>query len=750
MCFAALAVLPAVLAFAQPTPDTPAEWQKAGIEQADAQQWIAAGIPFAQWARQWKDEGFAPSEARAWVDKINVYTAGDFRDAGFSVKAAVDWISAGVPSARRATEFRDRGFTPADAGDWWRLRFFPEDAAAWKHAGFSAVDALAWKYGEREYHYRGNWRGTSQASFSVEWASQWRRAGFTLDAARQAVSYHVEFAEAQEWRKSGFAFGEAMFWRDLGFSPADAVKEKAAGRTAVEAEERVRERSGLPGDEIRLLHTEVTLQPDTTVEVTETIELINRDEGEVGQCFARHFPATVVLQRGDSSSQPERPLYQFHSVQHDGRAASYRIERDWADNITLCIGPDDAPLARGAHRFVIAYTTGDRLSEYDDHDRFSFAVKHTSLGLRVDRAMATVRLPSGANTVRADGLAGPPGRKYFSASVDETAAGDVIRYAATRPLLADMTFHAIVSLPKGFARRSIWQRVRRFDRAQGHILQSLGLFLTATVLSLVYFVLAWRRVGRDPESKAVMPVYDPPDGLSPALMRHLVRRRQPDGRTVVATVVRLAQLGALVVVERDGRYRLAKRAAVPPECAPHEVEFFNHLFGGSDALMLGTRAARARLAAARLGLRRALRTEHSQYLVTNRRHFWPGLVLSVAGVVLGLAVGVPRSDLGYAYLVFMALVLVTTNVTFWKLLQAPTTQAQELMVEIHGFRQFLDASYRDGVAAHLAYAIALGVDHERVSILDREIDWYAGNSGGFSADDFAASLHRLMPGVVSA
>lgn len=69
----ALVVSVASAAFAQQPADAPvqadgaAEWQKAGIDPAEARQWIAAEIPFAQWARQWKSEGFTAAEARGWM-----------------------------------------------------------------------------------------------------------------------------------------------------------------------------------------------------------------------------------------------------------------------------------------------------------------------------------------------------------------------------------------------------------------------------------------------------------------------------------------------------------------------------------------------------------------------------------------------------------------------------------------------------------------------------------------------------------
>ena len=112
------------------------------------------------------------------------------------------------------------------------------------------------------------------------------------------------------------------------------------------------------------------------------------------------------------------------------------------------------------------------------------------------------------------------------------------------------------------------------------------------------------------------------------MMRYLVSRRRVDDRTLAATLVRLAECGALVIREREGRYRVERRDPRASRCEPHEAEFLDALFAGGRELTLGTRSARSRLQTARRALRRALRAESARYLTSNRRHVWPGLVLS--------------------------------------------------------------------------------------------------------------------------
>lgn len=739
-------------------------WTSVGIGPAEAREWRQAGIEFAEWANQWKGEGFSAAEAGLWVREVNVYTAGQFRTAGFSVAEARAWIDQGVRSALRAKEFRDRGFTPVAAGEWWRLEFFPDDAAAWRDEGLSARDALTWKYGERESAYTSGGSKVSWRSvYSVEWVRQWKTAGFSAAEARLANDYNVSFAEATQWLKAGFGFEEAVAWKDSGFGSSEAATLKAAGLNSVEAEARNGVNPEL--DVITMFHSDITVRPDAGIDVTETILVANGPVGPVERCFARTFPSMVALRRSRSSSDPGWPSYRLLSVLHDGVPAPYVVERNRSDDITVCIGGQDALLSERAHTFTLRYTTGDRLIERHDHDRFFFDVTAPDLEIPIRRASATVHLPRGADTVRADGFAGPRDRKYFVADVKETADGDEIVYTVTRPLKAGMAFAVALDFRKGFVRQSLWRKARHLDREMGRIFSSLAVFAGGLAAAVVYFILAWYRVGRDPKRGVIVPAYEPPGGMSPALMRYLVAGRRVDDKTVAATLVRLAQCGAVVIREREGRYRLSRTKTPTQGCHPHEAEFFEALFAGTREIALGTGDAKRRLGAARRVLRKALRGESARDVATNRRYLWPGLALSLAGAVGALAfVDSARFEGAAVYAGFMAVGVSVVNLAFRALLKAPTPHARRLRDGIEGFRRFLEASFKGpavvhdrlerdlppAVAANLPYAIAFGIDTDRVSILDRRVEWYAGQSGGFSAADFTGAFARMTPEAVKA
>ncbi len=306
-------------------PEDAAEWKHVGFSPAEAREWVKAGIPYAQWADQWRGEGFSPAEAKGWVEEVNVYTAGDFRQFGFGNREALDWIGNGVRSGLRAKEFRDAGFTAAQAGLWWKHEFFPDESRAWRDAGFSVDEAVEWKYGKKQTHYmRGGVKSFSRQVYSVEWARQWRTAGFSSTEAKQCLNYNLGFDEAVRWSKAGFHLQEAFEWKDSGFGPEEAQEKKSSGLTPVEAEGERNE----PGDEIVSFDSDVVLHSDSTLTVTETIEVRDRAGGLIQGCFKRVFPGSVTLRHSGNAFHTTAPSCRLLAVLKDGVSAPYTTAKD--------------------------------------------------------------------------------------------------------------------------------------------------------------------------------------------------------------------------------------------------------------------------------------------------------------------------------------------------------------------------------------------------------------------------------------
>ena len=73
-----------------------------------------------------------------------------------------------------------------------------------------------------------------------------------------------------------------------------------------------------------------------------------------------------------------------------------------------------------------------------------------------------------------------------------------------------------------------------------------GGLLIAPALLLLYYVVVWLALGRQPQRGAIAIQYQPPQGLSPAAMRY-IRTTGCDGRTLAATIAQLAARGCIEI-----------------------------------------------------------------------------------------------------------------------------------------------------------------------------------------------------------
>jgi len=453
------------------------------------------------------------------------------------------------------------------------------------------------------------------------------------------------------------------------------------------------------------------------------------------------------------------PSYRLIGVLIDGGPARYSTEKDsWGDQ-TICIGAQDGALKEGAHAFTIIYMTDYRLVELYDHDELFFDVTGQHLGIPVKEASVTVYLPKGADLIFADGYAGPRERKYFTAQVKEADGGDKVQYAVTRPLKPEMAFQVSVAFTKGAARPSLMRRVAYFDRTAGHIFSGIGVFMAGLLIVLVYFIVVWRRVGKDPERGPATPQYEPPEGISPAMMRYIATGGKFDEGVVAATLVKLGQCGAIKIGKEGNLYRISRTGEPSAVCLPEEKAFLDSVFTRSDSMVVGVKHANKMLRSITGPLKDMLRQEYKKYFVTNSHYLWRMLALSVIAAAGGLFfLDLPirgREPVPLiVYSGFSFIVMCIMLIVFYRLLKTPTEVGSKMMGRIEGFRKFLAVNYEKARAfgerpetdappfleKHLSYAIALGIDSEYVSIRAKSLEWYSGRPGGFSVHDFKSSL----------
>jgi uncharacterized membrane protein YgcG len=399
--------------------------------------------------------------------------------------------------------------------------------------------------------------------------------------------------------------------------------------------------SPFASEEILDYHSEIRVRQDASLLVTETI-LVRSAAVNIRHGIYRDFPTRYKDPLGN------RYVIHFEVVQvlRDGQPEKFHI-KDQSNGERIYIGDENVILPPGDYTYALTYTADREIGFFADHDELYWNVTGTGWLFRIAHATATVTLPGNIplTSVRMDGYTGPQGArgKDFSSS---TGTGHEINFACTHPLAAGEGFTLVVSWPKGYIQAPSGEaRFRYFlEDNQPTLVGAAGLLVV-----LSYYLIVWFLVGRGPAKSEIVPIYEPPAGVSPAAMRYLVRMCFDD-KTFTTAILDMAVKDYLSIKESGGIYTLKRSKASEQTLAPEESAAAAKLFpqhkraahhkhatddDGDVATEIKLQSKnhailRAAIAAVKQALHAA---QHKIYFVTNRRYLIPGVILSVAAVV---------------------------------------------------------------------------------------------------------------------
>ncbi|MDO9071095.1 MAG: DUF2207 domain-containing protein, partial [Deltaproteobacteria bacterium] len=185
-----------------------------------------------------------------------------------------------------------------------------------------------------------------------------------------------------------------------------------------------------------------------------------------------------------------------------------------------------------------------------------------------------------------------------------------------------------VSWPKGVVHEPSSQERAGFF-FKDNVATAIGLIWLAVLLS--FYLWVWYRVGRDPATGTIIPLYSPPAGFSPAGVR-FVSRMGYDDKAFAAAVVDMAVKGGVLIQEDGGDYTLVRRDAAMGALSRDEQLVTAQLFSGSKSVKLENEN-HTRIKAAIDALKKNLQTELAKiYFVTNSVYLIPGIIITLLGV----------------------------------------------------------------------------------------------------------------------
>jgi len=486
----------------------------------------------------------------------------------------------------------------------------------------------------------------------------------------------------------------------------------------------------LAGEQILSFDSDITVHPDATMTVIETIDVVAEGR-DIKRGIYREFPTDYK----DKYGNRYRVSFDVQSVRRNGYSEPW-FTKKVSNGVRLYIGDANRYVDEGEHSYEITYRTSRQLGYFTGHDELYWNVTGNGWGFPINRVTARVRLPDGIRvadmtTEAYTGFFGASGRDYRSWVVDDGVA----QWESTRSFAAREGLTLVVTWPKGFVYQPTQaDRTKLFFRDNGGLL----IVLIGFALMLAYLLKVWSRYGKDPEPGPVFPHYEPPERLSAGACRYVLKMGHDD-QCVTAAVLSLAVKGYVTIHQgaeeaikaaggstsiddaiaklsptqrkwlepvfemvKDSvasgytnSFVLEKNASpdTTEPLGPGEKVLLKKLFRKGDFLLLVStnhREIRKAFDAHKEALQRYYRRAH---FFTNSAMVLPAIAIAIVSFLIAVFAGLVTPLVMLVPIVSLAVCAV-----FMYLMKAPTALGRKVMDRIDGFNMYLEVAEEDDIA----------------------------------------------------
>ena len=372
------------------------------------------------------------------------------------------------------------------------------------------------------------------------------------------------------------------------------------------------------GETILDFNSRITVKSDSTMIVTETIK-VRSTASKIKHGIYRDFPTTYE----DRSGNTLRVGFQVLETLRDGRGEGHHMKAI-KNGQRVYLGKEDTLLKPGVYIYTLTYATNRQIGYFDDFDELYWNVTGDAWDFVIERAQAVIELPPGAYVVQQDAYTGPRGAKGKDFLAGANTAGNMT-FATTRPLKPGEGLTIAVAWPKGIVDEpSGTQKAAYLLRdSLANIIGLIGLLMI-----LSYYLFAWDRVGRDPRAGPIIPLFEPPEGLSPAAARFVLKMGFDD-KSFASAVVSMAVKGCARIEDSGDDFTVAKTDGDVSRLSAGERAVYKKLLSGSASVVLKN-TNHKKIGGAQDALKDSLEREfETVHFKTNSKYLIPGALLSL-------------------------------------------------------------------------------------------------------------------------
>jgi hypothetical protein len=382
------------------------------------------------------------------------------------------------------------------------------------------------------------------------------------------------------------------------------------------------------GERIISFFSDVTVAADASLHVTETIR-VEAEGQNIRHGIFRDFPT-----RYQRDGRTIRVGFDVESVQLDGQPVHYARE-SLSNGVRIKIGDADTDVSQGEHSYVIRYTTTRQLGFFPNYDELYWNATGTDWIFPIDSAETRIHLPQAVPFGQRSFYTGAQGSTATDAQVASESPGEIV-VRTTRPLGPHEGLTVAVSWPKGvITPPPPPSALAQWMEDHGGLAAAI-----AGLLALAgFYYYAWRRAGRGPVAGTVVPLFQPPEGMSAPAVRY-VRRMGFDNRVFASAIVESGVRGKIRLAEhQEGMIFKSNKTRIEKtgdggDMDPPVRDMLSSLFQSGDSLEMDKANYRA-FQAAKGSLEGGLASAYKGRLfLTNKGWAWAGLALMLAMMAL--------------------------------------------------------------------------------------------------------------------
>jgi uncharacterized membrane protein len=369
--------------------------------------------------------------------------------------------------------------------------------------------------------------------------------------------------------------------------------------------------------------SQITVNQDGSMLVTEEIK-VHSEGKKIKRGIYRDFPTEYKDDYGNNI----RISFEIIEILRDDFKESYHTEK-LKNGIKVYIGKASHFLKPGDYTYTIKYKTNRQIGFFDNFDELYWNVTGVGWDFEIENASATVNLPAGIDqfSLKTFAYTGLQGSREMNYSV-EILSGSRVQFKTTRKLKAREGLTIGVQWPKGFVHEPTFEEKMSYvitDNKSGIVLVGGALVL------LIFYIIAWVTVGKDPDKGIIIPWYEPPLNLSPAGCR-FINKMSFDNKAFTAAIINLCVKGYTLLEENDKVYTLIKNSTASSKLlSPDERKLVSKLkFKGNSTSLELKQKNHATIKSSLKALKKSLENLYEkQYFFTNKKYFITGIIISI-------------------------------------------------------------------------------------------------------------------------